>query len=231
MKLLTTNTKLLKDPKNFLALGLQLAPYNLSGVANVCPNASAGCAAACLFSAGRGRFNNVIQARVNRTKFFFADKKGFFAQLYKETKAAQRKATKEGKRLALRLNTISDIAWEKIKIDGKNVFDTFPDIQFWDYTKSPQRMTAFLNGELPDNYHLTFSRSEENESLVKAVVASNGNVAAVFRGELPKTYMGKPVISGDNSDLRFLDPKGCIVGLVEKGLAKKDTTGFVLEPN
>ena len=221
MKLLTTNTKLLKDPKNFIALGLQLAPYNLSGVGNVCPNASKGCAAACLFSAGRGRFNNVIQARVNRTKFFFKDKAGFFATLYKEIKAAQRKADKEGKKLALRLNTISDIAWEKIKIDGKNVFDTFPDVQFWDYTKSPQRMTAFLANEMPENYHLTFSRSESNETIVQAILKAGGNVAAVFRGDMPKTWNGYKTVSGDDSDLRFLDPKNVIVALVQKGLAKK----------
>ena len=230
-KLLTTNTKLEKDSKEYLALGLQLAPHKQAGMGNVCPDASEGCKTSCLFSAGRGAFNNVIQGRVNRTKLFFQDQKGFMTLLFKEIKSGKVKAIKENKKLAIRLNTISDIAWERIKIEGKSVFESFPDIQFWDYTKSPSRMSAFLAGEMPKNYHLTFSRSESNQKIVESIVASGGNIAAVFRGELPKTYLGKSVFSGDSSDLRFKDPKGVIIGLVQKGKAKQDKTGFVLEPN
>lgn len=230
MKLLTTNTKLLKDSKNYLALGLQLAPHKQAGMGNVCPNASKGCAKACLFSAGFGRFDNVMQGRINRTKFFFEHREKFMETLFREIRAGIKKATKDSKKLAIRLNTISDIAWEKIKVDGKNVFEHFPQVQSWDYTKSPQRMSAFLAGDMPKNYHLTFSRSESNDKIVDAIIASGGNIAAVFRGELPKVWKNKPVISGDETDLRFLDPSGVIVGLVEKGLAKKDSTGFVLEP-
>ena len=36
------------------------------------------------------------------------------------------------------------------------------------------------------------------------------------------------VVNGDESDLRFLDPRNSIVGLKAKGKAKKDTTGFVV---
>lgn len=230
-KLLTTNTKLLKDSKKYLALGLQLAPHKQAGIGNVCPNASEGCANACLFSAGFGRFDNVIQGRINRTKFFFENQSEFMKQLFKEINSGIAKAKKENKKLAIRLNTISDIAWEKIKIDGKNVFEHFPQVQAWDYTKSPSRMSAFLAGEMPANYHLTFSRSESNEKIVDSILASGGNVAAVFRGALPATWKGKKVISGDESDLRFKDAKNVIVGLVEKGLAKKDKSGFVLEPS
>lgn len=232
MKLLSTNTKLSKDGKGYLLLGLQLAPHTQAGVGNVCPNASAGCASACLFSAGRGVFPNVMQARIAKTKFFFADKKGFMTQLFKEINSAIRKAKKENLKLALRLNTISDIAWEKVKHEGQNVFDAFSDVQFWDYTKSPQRMTAFLAGDMPSNYHLTFSRSEEaaNQKFADSFLKSGGNVAAVFRGKRPKTWNGFKVVDGDSSDARFLDPKGCVVGLTEKGLAKKDETGFVIEP-
>lgn len=231
MKLLTTNTKLKKDQASFFALGLQLAPHKQAGMGNVCPNASAGCAAACLFSAGFGKFDNVAQGRIERTRFFFKDQKGFLTMLFKEIKSGIKKSEKEGKNLAIRLNTISDIAWEKIKIEGKNVFEHFSQVQFWDYTKSPNRMSSFVAGEMPKNYHLTFSRSESNEKIVDSILASGGNIAAVFRGSLPETWKGFPVISGDDSDLRFKDPKGVIVGLTEKGLAKKDQTGFVLEPS
>jgi len=47
---------------------------------------------------------------------------------------------------------------------------------------------------------------------------------------MPETYEGTPVFNGDDSDLRFLDPKGVVVGLYAKGKAKKDTSGFVKYP-
>ena len=90
-------------------------------------------------------------------------------------------------------------------------------------------MKAFLDGELPSNYHLTFSRSEHNWSFVSMVLKMGGNVAVVFRNQLPKTWKGYEVVNGDENDLRFLDKQGVVVGLIEKGLAKKDETGFVQE--
>ena len=107
----------------------------------------------------------------------------------------------------------------------------FPDSQFYDYTKHLKRFVAYLEGKLPDNYHLTYSRDETTpDTLVKSLCESGGNVAVVFRGSLPKTWLGIEVIDGDDSDLRFKDGNGKIVGLLEKGLAKKDETGFVVEP-
>ena len=152
------------------------------------------------------------------------------AQLVKEITSAVKSAERKNLVPCFRLNLTSDLPWEKILLNGKNVFDLFPNVQMYDYTKNSARMTAFLAGELPSNYHLTFSRSESNEPLVDAVLASGGNVAVVFRGELPKQWKGKRVVSGDESDLRFKDPKNVVVGLVEKGRAKKDSSGFVVEP-
>jgi hypothetical protein len=152
------------------------------------------------------------------------------AQLVKEIAAAIKSAQKKNLVPCFRLNLTSDLPWEKIKLNGKTVFDLFPQVTFYDYTKSAQRMTAFLTGEFPSNYQLTFSRSESNEKLVDAILASGGNVAVVFRGSLPENWKGYRVVSGDESDLRFLDPQNVIVGLVEKGKAKKDSSGFVIEP-
>jgi len=232
MKLLSTNAKLEKSVKGYLILGLQLAPHKQAGVGNVCPNASAGCIEACLFTSGMGVFPNVMDGRKRKTRLFFENKKEFMRLLFKEIKAAEKKAIKLGLKLAVRLNTISDIAWEKVKNEGQTAFEAFPAVTYYDYTKSPQRMAAFIAGEMPSNYHLTFSRSEEkqNQAFALSFLKSAGNVAAVFRGSLPKTWQGFKVIDGDKSDARFLDPKGCVVGLVEKGLAKKDETGFVIEP-
>jgi hypothetical protein len=231
MKLLTTaNSKIKKgESLGFLTFGVHLAPSTKSGF-NTCQHSSVGCAAACLDTAGHGIFATVQAARIAKTKFFFQDKALFMAQLFKEIASAVKSAQKKNLIPCFRLNLTSDLPWEKITLDGKTVFDLFPQVTFYDYTKSAQRMTAFLTGEFPSNYHLTFSRSESNEKLVDAVLGSGGNVAVVFRGSLPATWKGKRVVSGDESDLRFLDPQNVIVGLVEKGKAKKDSSGFVVEP-
>lgn len=213
----------------FMSFGIHLAPASLSGF-NVCKDASKGCTAACLNTAGHGIFSTVQAARIAKTKLFFSNKSAFLSQLKKEIIAAIKKAEKNQMQPCFRLNLTSDLPWEKIKLDGSTIFEMFPSVQFYDYSKTPERMTAFLAGELPSNYHLTFSRSESNGKIAEAMLASGGNVAMVFRKYLPKKFLGRSVVNGDETDLRFLDPKGVIVGLVEKGMAKKDATGFVLEP-
>ena len=214
--------------KGFITGILYMAPAKVGGFGNVCPMASKGCLASCLFTAGRGRFNNVQQARINRKALYFNDRPAFFEQLIKEIKALVRKADKNGLTPCIRLNGTADIMWEKQKIESqgnKTIFEVFPDIQFYCYTKIHTR----LLGKLPKNYHLTFSKSESNVEKVKEIIEKTShNVAVVFAGELPSEYMGRKVVSGDETDLRFLDPDNCIVGLVAKGDAKKDTSGFVV---
>lgn len=232
MKLLTTsNTKIRKGEKlGIQTFGIHLAPANLSGF-NVCKDASSGCAAACLNTAGHGVFSSVQNARIAKTKLFFSDKSVFLSQLVKEINSAIKKATKNGMQAAFRLNLTSDLPWEKIKLDGQSIFSMFPNVQFYDYTATSARMTDFLSGAMPANYHLTFSRKENTPSqLVESILKSGGNVAVVFRKSLPSSFFGAQVVNGDETDARFLDGKGKVIGLVEKGRAKKDLTGFVLEP-
>jgi hypothetical protein len=229
MKLLTTaNAKIRKGEKlGFQTFGIHLAPANLSGF-NVCKDASVGCAASCLNTAGMGAFSNVQLARIEKTRLFFKDKSLFMSQLIKEISSAVKSAQKKNLVSTFRLNLTSDLPWEKIKLNGKNIFEMFLDCQFYDYTKTPERMTSFLAGEMPKNYHLTFSRSENNGAIAESILKSGGNVAMVFRKTLPSSYLGAEVVNGDETDLRFLDGKGKIVGLVEKGKAKKDESGFVI---
>ena len=229
MKLLTTaNAKIRKGEKlGYQTFGIHLAPASLSGF-NVCKDASAGCAASCLNTAGMGAFSNVQLARIEKTKLFFKDKSLFMSQLIKEISSAIKSARNKNLVSTFRLNLTSDLPWEKIKLNGRNLFDMFPQCQFYDYTKSAERMTSFLNGEMPKNYHLTFSRSETNGAIAESILKSGGNVAMVFRKSLPARYLGAEVVNGDETDLRFLDGKGKIVGLVEKGKAKKDDSGFVI---
>ena len=215
----------------YITYGLHLAPAKLSGY-NVCSSASKGCASACLNTAGRGKFDMVQNARIAKTQKFFSDKNGFLWQLAKEIGNAIKLSAKKDMIPCFRLNLTSDLPWENLKVEshGKklSLMEMFPDVQFYDYTKHFNRMEKYVRGEMPKNYHLTYSRSECNQKLVEIIAKLGGNIATVFRNELPKNWLGKEVIDGDLHDLRFLDKKKVIVGLVEKGLAKKDATGFVV---
>jgi hypothetical protein len=231
MKLLSTaNAKILKGEKEgWMTFGLHLAPSKLSGY-NVCQWASRGCSKACLNTSGHGAFSTVQAARIKKTKLLKENFSLFTVQLIKEINSAIKKAKKNDMQLAIRLNLTSDIPWESLDIqDGKTIFDIFPEVTWYDYTKGYNRMMDFLNGKMPANYNLTFSRSESNERHVHAIRAKGGNVAVVFRRSLPDSWHGTPVVNGDKNDLRFLDPRGVVVGLIEKGKARKDDSGFVVE--
>jgi hypothetical protein len=226
MKLLSTgNPKLMKgEKKGYMSFVLHLAPANLSGK-ETCPKRTDGCTAACLNTAGRGGMfkkgenTNVIQqARIRKTKMFFENRDEFMAQLEADIRLGIKQAEKKGMIPCFRLNGTSDLAWEKY-----GIIEKFPNVQFYDYTKVNNRKVSHL-----ENYHLTFSKADGNDMDAR-VAASNGmNVTVVFRKELPETYLGKLVVNGDDTDLRFLDPKGVVVGLKAKGKAKKDTSGFVV---
>jgi hypothetical protein len=225
MKLLSvdTNAKTIKGQSRGYMTGiLYLTPADVSGK-NVCPNASAGCRAACLFSAGRGAFDNVKSARLRKTLAFFKDKEGFLNDLRDDIRSLIKKAKKAGMSPCVRLNGTSDLPWHNM-----GIMEDFQEIPFYDYTPNKQRMLDFLDGKLPSNYSLTFSRKEDNEAACLEIMEKGGNVAAVFK-EIPKTWKGKPCFNGDDSDLRFLDPKNVIVALKSKGKAKKDTSGFVIQ--
>lgn len=229
MSLLTVgNPKILKGTAfGYLTAILHLAPGRLSGF-NVCPGASLACLDACLNTAGRGGIikkgettNTIQKARLRKTLAFFNETETFMAQLAKEIGNIVKLANKHGLKPAIRLNGTSDIRWENEKVGGfANLMEMFPNVIFYDYTKLANRRN------LPPNYRLTFSLSESNDVSAEQALAAGMNVAVVFRN-LPPTFMGRPVIDGDVSDLRFLDPVGVIVGLKAKGKAKKDTSGFV----
>lgn len=218
-----TNTKLRKNlAKGFETLGLSLAPHKLSG-ANVCAHASPGCIASCLFGSGMGGvFKSIPKARIEKTIAFRTDRKAFLVNLEKELSNAYAKAEANEKSLAVRLNVFSDIPWEKFEIIQK-----FQGIQFYDYTKNPNRV-----GDILPNYHTTFSRSEINESDCIRLLEQGKNVTVVFADAsnplvgnrskyqtLPATWNGFEVIDGDESDLRFEDPRGVVVGLRLKAIS------------
>lgn len=236
-KLLTIgNPKTRKgEAHGYLTAVLHLAPANVAGFGTVCANATPGCMASCLNTAGRGGIfkagatsNAVQEARKRRTAFYMTDRKAFLDALAVEIRQAHTLARKHGLELAVRCNGTSDLP--AIAHDMVERFRG-SGIRFYDYTKHPATWLRQW-----DNYHLTFSLSERNLDAALDVLHRGGaNVAVVFdtpRGKpLPDRYLGFPVIDGDATDLRFLDPTGVIVGLRAKGRARKDTTGFVVRVN
>jgi len=213
-----------------LSFILHLAPSTLSG-RNTCPKATAGCASACLNTAGRGGMfkkgentNTIQKARIRKTVEFFRDREQFMMDLYKDIQKAIKFAERKGLTPVFRLNGTSDLSWEKYEVGttGMNIFQLFSTVQFYDYTKVLGRKVKHI-----PNYHLTFSKADGNDADVAAAIEQGYTIAAVF-DRLPDTHMGLPVINADLHDLRFLDPLGSIAGLKAKGRAKKDYTGFVI---
>lgn len=205
----------------FLTGILYLAPSEESGF-QVCANASEGCKASCLYTAGRGAFSNVQRARINRTLKFFNDRENFLGDLIMDIEVLKIQAKRLGLTPCVRLNGTSDIDWQNIKLDGKSLIEIFPDIQFYDYTKFKTRSSRF------QNYHLTYSRKETDTLQdIKTIMDNGTNVAIVFK-TMPQEWEGFKVISGEENDIRFNDPQGVIIGLRAKGKAKQDKSGFVL---
>ena len=221
------NAKTIKGESRNIVTGIiYFAPNTIASDVSLCVFATEGCIKACLYTSGRGQFTMVQEARIKKTKSYLANKVSFIARLEKEIDNAVKRSSKKGFQLAIRLNGTSDLS-----VEAWGLMQKFPNVQWYDYTKNPIRMKKYLAGELPTNYHLTFSLSETNKDLALGFLAQGGNVAVVFNTNnpenIPATYWGYPTVNGDKDDLRFLDPKGVIVGLKQKGRARKDTLGFV----
>ena len=228
------SSKLKKNGKvsGQLTYGLYLAPAKLSGY-QVCPNATKECKMGCLATSGHtgieiqsGR--TVIQdARIKKTRLFFEDNEYFMEWLIAEMKSKQAKAKKEGLGFSVRLNATSDIDWQNVRFKGWNIFEIFPDVTFYDYTKNVKKFIGKA-----DNYHLTFSYTGRNWDKCKVVLQSGHNVAMVFNvkdeKDIPAMYKGYNVINGDITDYRVDDAKGIIVGLKWKRIANRVNEQIVL---
>lgn len=230
-----------------------MAPARSGGVGNLCSHASEACMALCLgWESGQASMvsratgtNNVRDSRIRKAGYFMRERADYMREMLLHIARNVRRARRRRLKLAVRPNGSTDIKYEGLYIDvddafaaelsriagakvrpGRHtIFSAFPRTQFLDYTKNPTR----FDRPLPRNYHLTFSRSESNERIALEMLARGHNVAVVFAGELPAEWHGFPVIDGDAHDLRFLDPRNCVIGLSPKGRkAKRDSSGFVV---
>lgn len=229
-----TNAKTIKGEKYGIKTAiLYLMPAMGSGV-NLCANAAiAGCIKPCLFTAGRGAMSNVMLSRLRKTLYFNQYRDLFMNQLHNELIRERAKAKRKGYKLIVRLNGTSDIRFENIPVSGyHNIMQALPDIQYYDYTKLANRKNV------PANYDLTFSYSgvPAYAPFVQKAVANGERIAVVFRNRAivdamlanGETFLGLPVVDGDNTDIRHLDPKGAVVALYAKGRARRDQSGFVV---
>ena len=244
-----TNPKTVKGQKyGFKTCVLYLAPAKLSGF-QVCSMAEiAGCIEVCLNTAGNPAYAETkAKGRLNKTLYFFNARNEFMNQLAREIAREILRARAEGYTLLVRLNGTSDIRWENVSFEPDektltlvnkvhkgfqagtyaNVMSLFPETQFYDYTKIANRH------DLPTNYDLTFSYSglPKYQPFVQKAIAQGLRVAVVFRDKkkIPSSFLGLQCVDGDDSDIRHLDPAGCIVALYAKGKAKKDMSGFVVD--
>lgn len=221
-----SSAKTIKGQKiGFLTAILYLVPDE-----KLCPFAKmAGCFDGCLKSAGRGAFNSVQQARQAKTDFFRTNQRAFMLSMCADIWAHVRRAERLGLVPLVRPNGTSDIAWENIQLDGRTVFQIFPDVQFYDYTKHPGRNLA---GKTAGNYDLTYSFSAltpKPVSIKGLTNPANKRTAVVFmkQADIPAEFRGWPVVDGDDTDVRHIEPSGVVVALYAKGKAKADTGGFV----
>lgn len=222
------NAKTVKGrKKGFVTAILYMAPANMSGE-NLCPLAFvAQCDAACLFTAGRGAMSSVMLSRLRKALFWQQYRDEAIAMIKSDIARLKAYADTKGYDLLVRLNGTTDIRWENY-----GIVQAFPHVQFYDYTKIPNRKNV------PSNYDLTFSYSgvAAYQPMVKQAVANGYRIAAVFRNRAivdrmlanGESFIGLPVVDGDDTDIRHLDPMGSVVALYAKGKAKLDATGFVV---
>ncbi len=220
-----TSSKLQKGDKlGIKTYGVYLAPAEVSGH-NVCPRATSGCKSACLYASGRAKiFSNIPKARIAKTKMLFSQPDRFISIVEREIEKAHVKAINAKYDFAVRFNLTSDLPINNI--NGVNLLEKYSHIQFYDYTKVPERIE--LLKKYP-NYHLTFSYDgfDKTWKTCEDFLSAGGNVSVVFYPNIPTTFKGYEVVDGDITDARFLDKKGVVVGLKYKK-TKGDTIDKIM---
>lgn len=220
---------------------IYLAPAKTSGY-NVCSHSTPECRLGCLNTSGRAGIeifsglDMIKNCRIKKTRLFYEETDFFMNWMFAEIRLKQAKAKREGFYFSVRLNATSDISWENVKVNSKTIFEIFPEIIFYDYTKNYNKFD-----NIAPNYHLTYSYTGRNTNKCIELLKKGFNVAVVFNVkheyELPKTFMGYNVVNGDLTDYRVSDAKGILVGLKWKRIANRENerkvlnSCFVIQPD
>jgi len=213
---------------------LYLSPSNLSGI-QFCKFASDGCRAACLNLSGRalmaerskGKVNDISLSRLVKSWLVAFNRELAEKVICFEIGRESRKAEEKGNLFSARLNGTSDIFWGR-------VIRSFPDIQFYDYTKNP----AFLKlSESFPSWHITFSFSGRNLEACRKAVGMGINIAfpVVGKKDVAKLIAQGKGFDMDKTDLRFLDTEKGGAGILTvketPGTAEGIEKGFLLSPS
>jgi hypothetical protein len=231
----TASTKTIKGEK----LGYMTAILYLTPNDDICALAKlAGCMEGCLYTSGRGAFNSVQKARQAKTDFWYSNRRAFLLSICADIWTLKCSEKAREYKLLVRLNGTSDIPWENYPIllnchidgIGRTIFQMFPDVQFYDYTKHPSRNLEGKTGA--ENYDLTYSFSSITPKPISIKGLQNpfnSRAAVVFqkKEDIPLTFRNWQVVDGDDTDIRHIEPKQVVVALYAKGKAKNDQTGFV----
>jgi hypothetical protein len=153
--------------------------------------------------------------------------------LIHEIESKRARAKRLGYGFSVRLNGTSDLSPILFKdpISGKNILEIFSDVQFYDYTKNPNRVK--LMQKYP-NYDITFSYDGYNWEDCEKFLNEGGKVAVVFYSDketLPKSFRGWNVVDANGYDMRYLDPKRSIMGLHYHKTANDYKSGKFVKPN
>ncbi len=205
----------------YLAPAVESVAY---GGEDTCLGRSRGCTLACLgHRSDRLRMVSGANAKAWKTLLWIYRGDLFISLLSREVYNLRNRAIHAGLTPAVRFNGSSDYAIEALIGD---VIARFSDVVWYDYTKLVAR--AMPKRKRPSNYHITFSRSEDNETDCLKVLRAGGNVAIVFT-DLEKAmrtgWKRFRVIDGDETDARPTDDAGVVVGLSPKARVQ-DGSGF-----
>jgi hypothetical protein len=209
------SAKMAMNGKNgVITYSLYLAPANMSGY-ECCPKKfSANCRELCLNGSGRNKgdiisrgeeHSKINVARIKKSRLFYENRELFMLLLTYELEKARQYAEKQNMGFSVRLNCTSDLSPFIFRLENKNILELYPDVQFYDYTKVPNRYELV---EKYPNYHLTFSYDGFNWDTCVHFLNKGVNVAVVFESDvLPISWRGYRCIEMSNSDLRYLDAK------------------------
>lgn len=222
----------LSEEKGVVTYCVYLAPADLSGY-NVCPNHKF-CKKFCLNGSGHNKIdilsglNRIEQARIRKSRLFFENRELFMQILVHEIRKCKRFAEKKGAGFAVRLNGTSDLNPEDFVLNGQNVLEIFPEVQFYDYTKVFRRV--YLMDKYP-NYDVTYSYSGHNAGLCEKFLSKGGKVAVVFAHDIPDKFLGYPTFDANAYDMRYIDPKAHVMALHYHKTANDYVGGKFIEPD